>query len=240
MSPPRVLIVDDEPGLRLSIAANLELEGFEVVEAGSGREALALLEEPRVDLVLTDVRMPGMDGVELFREIRKRHPAMPVLLMTAFALEGMVQGALREGAFALISKPFAIDHLVAALSAAARSPLVLVVDDAAPLADVTAGALRAVGLSATSASDAEEAIRVVQEGSVDVCVVDLVMPRTDGAALILRIHEVNRAIACIAVSGYDTKEMLRRVVSHVHAFLRKPLDPGDLAETIARARGRVP
>jgi DNA-binding NtrC family response regulator len=182
--------------------------------------------------------MPKMNGVELFRELRTRHPKLPVILMTAFALEGLVAQALREGVWTLLPKPFDIDHLVAALGNAVRGPAVLIVDDAEPLATATAAALCAVGVRAEAIADGARAVAAVKDGSVDVCVVDMVMPGLSGPEVIERIHQINPAITCIAVSGHDVQDLFRRAASHVHTFLRKPIDPANLAETIARARGK--
>jgi CheY-like chemotaxis protein len=124
----RILVVDDEPGLLMTLAANLELEGFEVVAAESGARALDLFEQGAFDLVLSDIRMPGMNGVDLFRTLRSKQHGVPVVLMTAFALEGLVQEAIREGAFTVLPKPFDLDHVVGALTRAAKSPVVLLVD----------------------------------------------------------------------------------------------------------------
>ncbi len=238
-APCRVLVVDDESSLALTITANLELEGFEVVECRDGRQALDVIRARPFDLVLSDIRMPGMNGVELFREIRRLHPAMPVILMTAFALEGLVDQALREGAFAVLSKPFSIEHLIAVLSAAARRPAVLVVDDLRPVAESTAAALCAVGIRATAATDGPTAFAMVRAGGVDVCVVDMVMPGMDGAETIEAVHRHDPHILCIAISGHDAQELFRRAAAHVQTIMKKPIDPGDLAIAVARARGKV-
>lgn len=236
----RILVVDDEHNLRITIAANLELEGFEVVEAESGEAALGLVKEQHFDLVLSDVRMPGMNGVELFRSVHELKPDLPVILMTAFALEGLVQEALREGAFTLLPKPFAIEHLVAALSSAVRGPVIVIVDDIKSVAESTAAALTAVGVRAIAVTEGQKALEIVKTNTVDVCVVDMVMPGMSGADLIDMLRKQSPEVICIAVSGYDVDEMFRRVALHVHTILRKPLDPHRLVEAVAKARARTP
>ena len=238
--PLKILIVDDENNLRMTIAANLELEGFDVVEAESAETALALIEKQEFDLVLSDVRMPGMNGVDLFRHVHKLQPKLPVILMTAFALEGLVQEALREGAFTLLPKPFDIEHLVAALTSASRAPVILIIDDIKSVAESTVAALSAVGVRAVAVTDGKTAIELVKTNDVDVCVVDMLMPGMSGAELIELLHVEAPEVICIAVSGYDGDEMFRRVAAHVYAILRKPIDPSRLAEAVAKARGRTP
>jgi DNA-binding NtrC family response regulator len=232
----KILVVDDESSLLLTLVANLELEGFDVVEADSGEKALALMEGQKFDLVLSDIRMPGMNGVELFRRVRQKDPEMPVLLMTAFAFEGLVEEALTEGAFGVINKPFGIDHLVQALTIAAARPLVLVVDDERPVADSTAAALQACGIRAASAGSGQEALETVRKGEADICVVDMVMPGMDGVQVIQQIRALDPKVACIAVSGHDVPALFHRAASMVFTFFKKPLSPQELARSIARAR----
>ena len=236
----RILVVDDEHNLRMTIAANLELEGFEVMEAASAEAALALIDKQKFDLVLSDVRMPGMNGVELFRHVHERKPELPVILMTAFALEGLVQEALREGAFTLLPKPFEIEHLVAALSSAVRGSVIVIVDDVKTYAESTAAALSSVGVRAVAVTDGRTALELVKKSAVDVAVVDMVMPGMSGADLINLLKVEAPHVICIAVSGYDVEDMFRRVASHVHTILRKPIDPPRLVEAVAKARARLP
>jgi CheY-like chemotaxis protein len=81
-----VLLVDDEPLVRLATADALADEGFAVAEAASGEDALALLEaDPAFDCVVTDYLMPGLNGVDLARRLRERHPRLPVMLLSGYA-----------------------------------------------------------------------------------------------------------------------------------------------------------
>jgi DNA-binding NtrC family response regulator len=235
----RILVVDDEHNLRMTIAANLELEGFDVVEAENAEVALALIKKQKFDLVLSDVRMPGMNGVDLFRHVHELQPDLPVILMTAFALEGLVQEALQEGAFTLLPKPFDIEHLVAALTSAARSPMILIVDDMKSVAESTAAALSEVGVRAVAVTDGKKAIELVKSSAIDICVIDMVMPGMSGPELIELLRVEAPQVICIAISGHDVDEMFRRVAVHVHTILRKPIDPPRLAEAVAKARARV-
>ncbi|HEX7089328.1 MAG TPA: sigma-54 dependent transcriptional regulator [Longimicrobiales bacterium] len=109
----RVLVVDDESAILHTLQILLRGEGFEVAVARSGREALERFADFRPDVVLTDIRMPGMDGLELLATLRKEDPEVPVILMTAQAsLQSAVQ-AVNEGAFYYLQKPFSNGDLVA-------------------------------------------------------------------------------------------------------------------------------
>jgi len=109
----RVLVVDDESAILHTLQILLRGEGFEVAVARTGREALERFAEFGPDVVLTDIRMPGMDGLELLAELRKQDPEVPVILMTAQAsLQSAVQ-AVNQGAFYYLQKPFSNGDLVA-------------------------------------------------------------------------------------------------------------------------------
>ncbi|WP_224242316.1 sigma-54-dependent transcriptional regulator [Hyalangium gracile] len=101
----RILVVDDEEGVRSFLAESLELDGHHVEEAASGEEALALLRAKSFDLVLTDLRMPGMDGMQLLEKVQAEQPEVEFIVLTAHGnVESAVQ-AMKLGAFDFIQKP---------------------------------------------------------------------------------------------------------------------------------------
>jgi CheY-like chemotaxis protein len=117
-SPRYVLVVDDEPDMRVNVARILRRGGHECVMAGSGEEALSLLQERRPDLILTDLRMPGMDGLALLRAVRQHVPPIPVVVVTAYASEATAREALAAGASAFLAKPFTGAQLLDAVRSA--------------------------------------------------------------------------------------------------------------------------
>jgi CheY-like chemotaxis protein len=100
----KVLVVDDNPMDRRLAGGLVEKAGQSVAYAGNGNEALAVMDRERVDLVLTDLLMPEMDGLELVKEIRDKHALVPVILMTAFGSEEVAIEALRKGAASYVPK----------------------------------------------------------------------------------------------------------------------------------------
>lgn len=102
----RILLVDDQKSLRHSLSLMLQGAGFETGEAESGEEALSLLTHQQYDLVITDLRMDGMSGVDLLREIKRDKPALPVILITAHGSIDSAVDAMRLGAFDYLTKPF--------------------------------------------------------------------------------------------------------------------------------------
>jgi len=111
---PSVLIVDDDPGTRAFVRASLELEGFEVREAGSAAEGLAALEDEPPDLILLDVMMPQMDGWEMLRRVQEKHGVgeIPVVMFSGQVDERAAGDAEERGASGFIGKPFDPTQLV--------------------------------------------------------------------------------------------------------------------------------
>ncbi|QZP33337.1 sigma-54-dependent transcriptional regulator [Pseudomonas sp. DR48] len=106
-----VLVVDDEPKLCDLLASALSQNGVTVFTAGNGLHALKVLEAEDIDLVISDWRMPGMDGPQLLAEIKSRFPQLPVIVMTAYSTVKNAVQSMRNGAFDYIAKPFDIDEL---------------------------------------------------------------------------------------------------------------------------------
>jgi DNA-binding NtrC family response regulator len=101
----RLLVVDDEEGVRTFLVDALRDAGHEVAEVADGKAALAMLEHRSFDIVLTDLRMPGMDGMELLVHLRHNHPDVEVIVLTAHGSVQSAADALKEGAFDYLSKP---------------------------------------------------------------------------------------------------------------------------------------
>jgi two-component system, NtrC family, response regulator AtoC len=123
MLPERkqILVVDDEPNLRRVLSAQLGRDGYDVLEAEDGEQGLALLEEHHIDLVVTDLRMPKVDGMELLRRALAMDPELPVVMITAHGTVDNAVEALKTGAFDYITKPFDQSEVRAIVKKALRT-----------------------------------------------------------------------------------------------------------------------
>ncbi|HXJ60533.1 MAG TPA: sigma-54 dependent transcriptional regulator [Verrucomicrobiae bacterium] len=110
---PRILIVDDDAGQRSLLNSFLSSQGFQIFLASTGEQALETLRREEVHLMISDVRMPGISGLETLRQARRERPHLPVLLVTAFADIREAVGAMRDGALNYLSKPIDLDELLA-------------------------------------------------------------------------------------------------------------------------------
>ncbi len=125
---PRILIVDDDPALLRLLSLRLRHEGHEVIEADSGEAALARLDHELPALLITDLRMGGMDGLQLFEAVHRRHPLLPVLMLTAHGTIPDAVKALQRGVFGYVTKPFEARDLMAEVQRALAASLALGAD----------------------------------------------------------------------------------------------------------------
>jgi len=117
--PEKILVVDDEPALRETVSYNLERQGYAVLAAGDGREAIALARQEHPDLIILDLMLPGMDGLEVCRVLRQESN-VPILMLTARAEEVDRVVGLEIGADDYLTKPFAMRELLARVKALLR------------------------------------------------------------------------------------------------------------------------
>ncbi len=116
----RILIVEDEAAIRAGLEEKLRREGFIVRSAADGETADRMLRDDPPDLVVLDLMLPGMDGLAVLRELRKRQPDLPVLILSARGAEQEKVRGLREGADDYLAKPFGLDELMARIDALLR------------------------------------------------------------------------------------------------------------------------
>ncbi len=116
MSKGKILVIDDEDIVRISCSRCLVPEGYELKMARNGPEGLKMLEEEAFDLVLTDLKMPHMDGIEVLDNIKKRWPKTDVVIVTGYQTVETAVKAIKLGAFDYIEKPFTPDSLIATVA----------------------------------------------------------------------------------------------------------------------------
>jgi DNA-binding NtrC family response regulator len=122
---PRILIVDDDSGQRSLLDSFLRSQGFDTVPVDSGQQALEILRTGQISMMISDVRMPGMSGLETLRRARQEHAVLPVLLVTAYADIREAVGAMRDGALNYLAKPIDLDELLATVRQATGLSLAL-------------------------------------------------------------------------------------------------------------------
>src|SRR5256885_15234883 len=115
MPKSRILVIDDEAAIRDSLRMTLEYEGYEFLGAATGQEGLALVEREAPDLVLLDVKMPGMDGIDVLERIRNMNDALPIVVVSGHGTISTAVEATKKGAFDFVEKPFATERVLVIL-----------------------------------------------------------------------------------------------------------------------------
>src|SRR5438105_2414709 len=120
---PRILVVDDEQAVRDLLAKTLTMADYEVDTAGDGPAALDRLRAVEYDLLITDLKMPGMDGLSVIRESRRQAPELPVIIITGYSTEASAIEAINLGVAGYLTKPFRLRRILAAAARALGEPL---------------------------------------------------------------------------------------------------------------------
>ncbi|MCA9696298.1 MAG: response regulator, partial [Myxococcales bacterium] len=178
MASPTVLVIDDNEDLAENIAEILDDVGVEVRLAKSTDEALEAFDEQPWSLVLTDVRMPGRDGLELLSIIKRRSPGTPVLVMTGYADRHTLHRAHESGALAVVNKPIDVEALIELVDrvAKAASPVLIVDDDVSLCSNLTDIISEHGGMLPHPAANIELARRLAEAIDFRAALIDLRLP----------------------------------------------------------------
>lgn len=122
MEKKKVLIVDDQNGIRVLLTEVFSSEGYRTFQASNGKLALDIVNKQAPELVLLDMKIPGMDGLEILKHIKKINPDIKVIMMTAYGELDMIKEATESGALMHFTKPFDIDELRNAVNAELQGP----------------------------------------------------------------------------------------------------------------------
>jgi two-component system response regulator (stage 0 sporulation protein F) len=118
----KVLVVDDQVGIRVLLVEVFTTEGYETYQAANGKAALKIVRDKRPDLVLLDMKIPGMDGLEILKQIKGIDPSIKVIMMTAYGELAMIRQATDLGALMHFTKPFDIDEMRLAVNHELNKP----------------------------------------------------------------------------------------------------------------------
>ena len=239
-----ILIVDDNVSLCRTLSLVLGRQGYAVNTAKDGLEALVRVKESPFDMIFMDIKMPLMDGVETYRRIKKIRPEAVVMMMTAYAVEDLVQQALEEGAYGIVYKPLDIGKVVTIIEEAREAKegaLVLVVDDDPGTCITLKNILIKKGYEVGIAYTGEEAITMARERAYDIIFVDMKLPTITGLETYLSIRKINPEVVAIVMTAYRqemsglVEEALR---SDVYTCLYKPFEMEELLRLVDDIRER--
>lgn len=199
----RLLVVDDDRGMVRSLCDVLRFSGWEPVGAHSGEEAMRQVDGDRFSAVVMDVRMTGISGVEALSAMRRRHPTLPVILMTAYASDALLEQAKDSGATLILHKPIAVPGLLAQLEALHRGRrAVLLVDDDKEFLGSLSTLLTERKYTVYRAASLDEAVAQLQLHRPPLVLLDLKLADADPAGVVAGAQAANATTAIILCSGY--------------------------------------
>lgn len=258
--PMRILIIDDEQDVVDTIELFLVKEGYRVTCVSRGKQAITLLKKERHDIVLLDLKMPGLSGAETLREIKKIKPEPIVILLTGAKGCPEEMEALELGVFSHIYKPFEIDEVRETLKYATDKAVerrtrvikpakehrkdtsskkhILIVDDEELIRDLLARALSRLGYAITSVAKGEEALGLIKTRDIALVISDLRMPGIDGFELFRQCKKLKPKLPVICITGFgkdfdEPIEQLKR--EGLFACLPKPFEISELVKAVERA-----
>lgn len=238
--PTRILIVDDERNMRTTLTDILEDEGYEVAVAEDGDVAVELCSKNTFDVVLMDVRMPGLDGVEAFRRIRRHQEGVRIILMSAYDVEMLKRTALDEGVIAFLDKPLDIERVVR-LIAETQDTAILVVENEEDVASSMSGALKQQGYRVTTVPTPHDALEIAEQIRFDIIFIDAELPSMTGLELYLAIKKITPTAVAIMITGKEEEfeRVAREAVRQTaYTIVRKPLDLDHVLSLLKRITGQ--
>jgi CheY-like chemotaxis protein len=241
----RVLVADDDPQLRLLLIDTLQTIGYEVVGAVDGAEALEAMGREPVDLVISDISMPRMDGFELAGRVRSEHPGVGILLITGVATEESQRRAKDEGICdGYLAKPFRIDRIETMIESVMNrdsSPApretrrVLVVDDDPAFLEAMLDTVSALGYQAEGATDCDAALAALQREPASMVLADVSMPQMNGFDLLKVLKRQYPQIPVVMMTGHNLSEPAAETIrSSADAYLTKPFHRDEVKEVLSQ------
>lgn len=234
----RVLIVDDDVDHAESLADVLEMRGHPVELAHSGEEAIKCFAAAEFDLVLLDVKLPGMNGVEAFLEMKRIRPTARVMMMTGYSLEQLISQAIEGGALGVLYKPFAATELLAALGQVTPRGRILVADDDPDFVESILPILEAADFDLCIAGNGRETLVQLESQQPACLILDLGLAVLAGPEVMAKLIDACGSVPTIVVTGgYGgaVPESLAGLGQRAHGLLLKPFDPSALLSAVGAA-----
>ncbi len=233
-----ILVVDDNKDLLNTFALILKRKGYIVDTAEDGEQALEKFKARAFDVVLMDVIMPRMNGIETLHNMRGINPRAKVILMTAYCEDEQIQKVINEGAYGALYKPVDIARLMQLIGEVTKDPIIMVVDDDDDFRYSLARMLELQDFKVVTAINGEDAVRIARERAIDVAFVDIKMSVMDGLTASIKLKEIKSDIIIIMMTGYreEVQEIVEEATQKgVLKCLYKPFNVSELKDLVNHA-----
>jgi DNA-binding NtrC family response regulator len=231
----RLLIVDDDVNFRNTLSKILNKKGYETVSAKDGFSALELIKENAFDVVLIDIKMPVMDGVETYKKMKTIKSDIKAIMMTAFSADDLIRDAIKEGVYAVVRKPFDVDMIVNMIEKSKNGSFIAIVDDDPNIGKTIKNILEKKGYSVRSCFSGEDAISLAKDRTHNVFFIDMKLPVLNGVETYLEIKKINPQAAVVMMTAYrqEMDELVKQALSKgAYTCLYKPFDIEDVLKII--------
>lgn len=232
---PSILVVDDEVDTCRNLSDILTDLGYHVDIAHDGLTALERVRQKPYDVAVLDLKMPGMDGLTLYREIKKVRAGTVAIVVTAYAGGDTKAEALDAGAWQVLSKPVDFPKLLGLVDEALGQPLVMVVDDDHDLCASLWDLMRERGYRVCLAHDEKQAAERLKDQEYKIVLIDMKLPDGDGTTVFRIVRQTNPQARTIVVTGHraEMNELVKQVMDEgADAVCYKPFDVSRLLSTL--------
>jgi two-component system, NtrC family, response regulator HydG len=234
---PTILVVDDEVDTCRNLQDILTDLGYQVDTAHDGPSALELIKRKPYDVALLDLKMPGMDGLALYREIKKVRADTVAIVVTAYAGGDTAEQAQNAGAWQVLPKPIDFPRLLGLVDEAIGQPLVMVIDDDPDLCASLWDLLREQGYRVGLAHDEQAATAQLQDRTFKAVLIDMRLPEGDGSRVFRLVRKANPQARTVVITGFRSEmdRLVQQVVSEgADAVCYKPFDVSSLLATLKK------
>ncbi len=234
---PSILVVDDDVDTCRNLADILSDLGFRVDVAHDGLSALELVRRKAYDLALLDYKMPGMDGLTLYREMKRLRAGTVAIVVNAYAGGSTAEEALEAGAWQVLPKPVDFPKLLGLVGEAVGQPLVLVVDDDHDLCATLWDMFRERGYRVCLAHDEREAEDLLKDTAFKAVLIDMKLPAGDGTTVFRLVRQANPQARTIVITGQrpEMDQQVQQLLQEgADAVCYKPFDVPKLLTTLDR------
>lgn len=252
--PFRILVVEDDEDIRLYLQSMLEVFGVDVVAVDGGEPALQTMKKNIYDMVLADIRMPGMDGITLLKRVREAGAEIPFVFLSGYLEKSNVLGGFRLGAYEMLEKPVKEDDLfkvvtqllahlepaevpVLATKVVAKAHKnILIVDDCMQNRFLIKTFLQKLPVRISEAESGEVALTLIRNQEVDGVLMDLHLPGIDGYTLLETMRAEGTQVPVVVISGDPEETALQRFKSSdlYQKYLLKPINRKELLDAVDR------
>jgi len=239
MAKEKVLLIEDDKIAQRSLKRVIDKEGYTTFVASDGYEGLNLFKGKKPGIVITDIKMPHIDGMEVMHTVKDISPSTEVILITAYGDYDTAILALREGVLDYLKKPVDLDQLILSLGRAREKiaerrkisikTRLLVLEDDKNTRDKLARIFQKEGYEVFTGGDGGEGIKIFSEEKIDILLVDIKMPKKNGLEVLHEVKNISKDCEVIMLTGYgDEETAIQAMRDGAINYVRKPIDLNQL------------